>query len=265
MRSDMPDPPRGLRAFQGAFAAALLEAKPTVPALVSRVSEADAIRRFGIYRNNVNASLSAALAARFPVVERLVGEDFFRAMALVFIEHHPPRSPVMSAYGAELPEFVERFEPAAALPYLGDVACLEWARAVAYNAADDRPADIAKLSSISPERLHDARLTFHASARVVASDYPIVSIWRTNTHDDIVREIGPELPGEAALVSRPALDVLVTQLPRGTALLIARLAEGDTLGAATQDATADDPELALSDALALMFGAGAIIHVEGGQ
>lgn len=264
MRNDTPVPSRNLLASQGAFAAALLDAEPRIPAAIPNAGGTDAARRFSIYRNNVNASLSAALAARFPVVERLVGEDFFRATALQFIERHPPRSPVLSTYGALFPDFLDCFEPVAALPYLGDVARLEWARTVAYHAADDRAIDIASLSALPVDRLPDVRMTFHASARVVASDYPIVSIWRTNTHDDVVREIGPDLAAEAALVSRPALDVLVTPLPLGAARLIASLAEGNALGTAAQDATESDPELNLSDALALLFGAGAIIHVEGG-
>jgi hypothetical protein len=264
MASDATHNPQDLRAFQGAFAAALLDARPRLPPLVSRASDADAARRFGIYRNNVTASLSAALAARFPVVGRLVGVDFFRAMALRFVEHHPPRSPVLSTYGVEFPDFLDRFEPAAALAYLSDVARLEWARAVAYHAADDRPLDITILSSIPSDRLHDVRLTLHAGAQVVVSEFPIVSIWRTNTYDDTVRAIGPDLPGEAALVSRPALDVLVTSLPQAAARLIAHLAAGDTLGAAAKVATEHDPEIDLSDALALLFGAGAVIDVEDG-
>jgi hypothetical protein len=263
MRADAPDPPRRLLAFQGAFAAALLDAEPRTPAAISNAGSPDAARRFGIYRNNVNASLSAALAGRFPVIERLVGEAFFRAMTLVFIERHPPRSPVLSAYGGQFPDFLDRFEPVAELPYLGDVARLEWARAIAFHAADDRPVNVASLSSMSPDGLQDARMAFHPSARVVASGFPIVSIWRTNTHDDLVREIRPDLGGEAALVSRPALDVLVTPLSRGAARLIERLAQGETLGAAAQIAIDDDPNLNFSDALALLFGVGAIIHVEG--
>ncbi len=263
MRSDPTVPPRNLLAFQGAFAAALLDAEPRIPAAISNAGGPDAARRFGIYHNNVNASLSAALAARFPVVERLVGEEFFRATALLFVERHPPRSPVLSKYGARFPDFLDRFEPVAALPYLGDVARLEWARAVAYHAADDHAINIASLSAMPADRLPDVRMTFHASTRVVASDYPIVSIWRTNTHDVVVRKIGPDPAAEAALVSRPALDVLVTPLPRGAARLIASLAEGSTLGTAAQDATENDPELNLSDALALLFDAGAVIQVEG--
>jgi hypothetical protein len=197
MKSESPAA-QELVAFQGVFARALFDAERRAPPSVERASEADAARRFAIYRNNVHASLSAALAARFPVVERLVGADFFRAMALHFVGRHPPRSPVLSTYGAAFPSFIDRFEPAAALPYVGDIARLEWARAVAYHAADDHPFDISTLLSMSPERLHDAILTFHPGTNVILSEYPIVSIWRTNTHDHVVCKIGPDLPAGVA-------------------------------------------------------------------
>jgi hypothetical protein len=263
MRSETPDVPRDLLAFQSEFAAALLATEPCLPQQVSRTGDHDAARRFGIYRNNVNASLSSALAACFPVVERLVGEEFFRAMALVFVARHPPRSPVLATYGAEFPMFLDRFEPVAALPYLSDVARLEWRRAVAHHAADVRAVDVSTMAAIPTDLLANARMIFHPGACVVASDFPIVSIWRTNTHDDVTSRIGADLPGEAALVSRPSLDVLVTPLSRGAARLIAILAAGGTLGAAAQVAAEDHPDLNLSDALALLFGAGAVIHVEG--
>jgi hypothetical protein len=263
MRSETPDVPRDLLAFQGEFTAALLATEPCLPQQVSRAGDRDVARRFGIYRNNVNASLSAALAACFPVVERLVGKEFFRAMALVFVARHPPRSPVLSTYGADFPMFLDGFEPVAALPYLSDVARIEWGRAVAYHAADVRAVDISTLAAIPAELLANARMIFHPAACVIASDYPIVSIWRTNTHDDVTSRIGADMPGEVALVSRPALDVLVTPLSRGAAQLIVILAAGGTLGEAAQVAADDHPDSNLSDALALLFGAGAVIHVEG--
>ena len=70
-------------------------------------------RRFGVYRNNVYSSLIDVLQARFPVVSRLVGEEFFRAMARVYVEQEPPRSAVLLRYGASFPDFVASFAPAA--------------------------------------------------------------------------------------------------------------------------------------------------------
>ena len=79
-------------------------------------------RRFAVYRNNVQHGLSVALATRFPVIERLVGADFFAATARVFAAQHPPETPVLQDWGEAFPTFLAGFEPAAELPYLADVA-----------------------------------------------------------------------------------------------------------------------------------------------
>src|SRR5690606_37406619 len=126
-----PAPP--LAALQRELGAAILAARAPIPAAVVAPSEAQRRKRFGVYRNNVHASLAAALSARFPVTERIVGEEFFRAMALVFVAHHPPATPVVAEYGAHFADFVERFEPAAEVAYLPDVVRLEWLRNVAYH------------------------------------------------------------------------------------------------------------------------------------
>ena len=73
---------------------------------------------------------------RYPVTRRLVGDDFFRAMARAFVAAQKPRSPVLIHYGADFPAFVEAFEPAREIPYLTDVARLENAWVEAYHAAE---------------------------------------------------------------------------------------------------------------------------------
>ncbi len=169
-------------------------------------------KRFRVYRNTMFASLINALRARYPVIERLTGEDFFEAAAGHFIEAHPPRSPVLIDYGEGFSDFLESFEPAGALPYLADVARLEWLRHRAYHAADRealRPSDLARAPS---DRVFALHFEFHPSAALIVSPYPIVSIWETNAHDAETRPIGADLAGEAALVVRPDYDVLVVRL-----------------------------------------------------
>lgn len=75
-------------------------------------------RRFAAYRNNVLVGVTDALAERFPVVLRLVGDEFFRATAGVHARTAPPRTPMLAEYGAGFPAFIEDFEPARELPYL---------------------------------------------------------------------------------------------------------------------------------------------------
>lgn len=236
----------GLAAIQHAFVQALLRPAPSRD------------RRVAVYRNNVHASLVAALAARFAVIQRLVGEEFFEAAAVVFIRRWPPSSPVLAEYGSAFADFLESFEPAAGLPYLGDVARLEWARNRAYHAADATTVTIDRLAGVPAERLDAVRLTMHPAAAIVTSPWPIVSIWATNTHDEETRRIGPDAPGEIALVTRPALDVFVEPLPPGADLLVAALRRDATLGDAASSALAGDEGFDLAGALSILFRAGAV-------
>jgi hypothetical protein len=213
-------------------------------------------KRFRVYRNTVFASLINALRARYPVIERLVGEDFFEAAAGHFIEAHPPRSPVLIEHGEGFSDFLESFEPAGALPYLADVARLEWLRHRAYHAADRealRPSDLARAHS---DRVFALKFEFHPSAAFVVSPYPIVSIWETNAHDAETRPIGPDLTGEAALVVRPDYEVHIVRLGEATHAFAAALALGTALGEAAGKAAEFDG-FKLAPALAKLITAGA--------
>lgn len=248
----------GLADLQHRFGQAVLQAPLSVPDGIRRDLGPTRERRFGIYRNNVKASLAAALAARFPVVERLVGEEFFTAMALVFIERHPPRSPVLAEYGANFANFLEGFDPTADLPYLPDIARLEWARLVAFHSADASPADIGLLTELPPEMLGSAQLGLHPAMAVIASPWPIVSIWTTNTHDETPQPPAADWTGETALVTRPHLEVFVHRLPQGADRLVAELAHEQALGAATEAASRAHADFDLATTLSMLFGAGAI-------
>ncbi len=263
----MPAQPdgNGLADLQHRFARAVLQAPLSVPDGIRPDVRPTRERRFGVYRNNVKASLTAALAARFPVVARLVGEEFFTAMALVFIERHPPRSPILAEYGAAFASFLEGFDPAADLPYLPDIARLEWARHVALHSADASAADIGRLAEVSPEALGSVRLGLHPAMAVIASPWPIVSVWTTNTHDAIPEAPPADWTGETALVTRPLLDVLIQRLPPGADRLVAALAQGIALGAAAEAASDAHERFDLAMALSTLFGAGAITTLSQGS
>lgn len=244
-----------LQQLQADFAAALFDpARPPPDGL--RAGDA---ARLAIYRNNVHAGLAAVLEARYPVIRRLVGDAFFRALALAFLRRQPPRSPVLARYGGGFARFLRQFEPVRTLPYLPDMAALEWARHRAHHAADAATAAIADLAAVPAARLATTRLAVHPAASAVASAYPIVALWRTNTHDENVRPLGPGLPGETALITRPGLDVLVTALPPGGAALLSALRRGAPLAAAAQ---AIEPQTDLPRLLATLFDTGAIAGID---
>jgi hypothetical protein len=237
--------------IQHEFAAALLDADRPVPRAVTAHTSLSPVRRFGVYRNNVVVSLVNALRARFPVVERIVGEEFFAAMARLFVTANPPRSPVLHLYGDDLPEFIETFPPAADLTYLADVARLEVARTRAFHAADVPPADPREWARLGPERLIRCRFALHPSMQIVCSRHPIITIWAMNSGEAELRPINDDGP-EDALVVRPQHDVLMHRLPPGGASFLQALAAGRSLGEAAESAAAHCGEF---DVAANLLGA----------
>ncbi|HLP70465.1 MAG TPA: DNA-binding domain-containing protein [Rhizobium sp.] len=239
--SDDPAPPQGLTAWNGT---------PD--------------RRFGVYRNNVMVGLTAALQGRFPVVERLVGPDFFAAMARAFIVTHPPMSPLLLAYGDALPAFLEGFEPAASLSYLADVARLEIARSRAYHAADAAPLDPAELAAIPPESLASLRFRPHPSLAILRSSHPVVTIWAMNAGEADPTPIG-DWSGEDAAVVRPEMFVEARRLPPGGAVFLQSLADGLPLGEAAVRALEENNDFDLSTNLAGMLDAGLFTALEASE
>jgi hypothetical protein len=157
--------------------------------------------------------LIEGLRDAYPVVCRIVGDEFFRAMAGVFARTHPPRSPVMLEYGGGFAEFIATYPPASGLPYLPDVARLERAWVESYHAPDAQP--LASLPSADGVK---ARL--HPAARLVRSPFPILAIWQANQHDDpLPLELSPN--GDNVLVTRPAAEVQACRIADEAAAAVA--------------------------------------------
>lgn len=239
---------------QALFAEALLDPEAAVPAGLVDPEGRPAPRRFAVYRNNVAGSLTRALEAGFPTVRALVGDEFFAAMALVYLRAHPPRSRMLMLYGAEFPEFLAAFPPVSHLGYLPDVARLELALRDSYHAADSAPLPEAAFKRLIATDIAGLRLELAPSLRILRSAWPIVSIWAAH------HEAGPApRPGsEDALILRPEFDPRPHRLPVGGAAFVANLLSGQTLG---ESLDAAEGQVDLATLLGLLIAGRAIIGV----
>lgn len=248
-----------------AFADSLLSTTTPCPPGLTTWNQSDPARRFAVYRNNVMVSLIDALADTCPVIQALVGKEFFRAMAAVFARDNPPHSPVMAHYGTGFADFIERFPAAAGLPYLGDVARLEMLRVRAYHAADATaiaPDEISRLLA-DPERLPKARFTLQPSLGILTSPHATVSLWAAHQEEDVglaLARVDTARP-ESALVVRVGLDVEITRITTGAAIFILGLKEGLGLGAAGEHALKADGDFDMADALGLLLRSDAITGI----
>jgi hypothetical protein len=206
--------------------------------------------------------LVTVLAARFPVVQRLVGEDFFRTMARAYVTQEPPRAPVLRQLGATFPAFIDGFASAAAISYLGDVARLELARSRAGHAADTAPVSACELAAVAPAELVDMRVMLHPSVSVVASRHPIVSIWEAHRDPDAIVPV-QSWTAETALVARPFYSVDAWRLPSGGGAFLTALARGLTIAEAAQAASAADGMFDLAANLVVLFEARVVVEMHG--
>lgn len=251
---------------QTTFAHALLHPELPCPSDLTTWNGSDPEIRFAVYRNNVMVSLVDALASSYPVVQMLVGEEFFRAMAREFAQTNPPQSKVMAYYGRDFAAFLSSFPPAASVPYLADVARLEMARVLACHAADVDPIEAETLHAAlaAPTQLPSLRLVLHPSVQVIASEFAVFSLWAAHQGAWCISSVDPDR-AQAALVFRNGLDVQTLALDSGAAALFNALQTAQTLMEATKAASRVDPGFDLSRSLALLIRWQLITHVTTGD
>lgn len=238
-----------LRDLQAGFAAAVFEDDHGRFAVEVRAGRFSGERLLQIYRHNSFASLTRALEAVYPVVARLVGDGFFRYAADRYIRQYPSTSGNLHDFGDQFAAFLEAFEPAATLPYLADVARLEWAWHNAFHAAGHAALSLEQLATV-PATLHD-RLVFalHPAARLLVSDYPILAIWQANQPDADEQEIDLAAGGVRLLVLRRGLDIEFKTLGVGEYQLLRACADGRRFAAACAAALAAEPDFDLPGTL----------------
>lgn len=254
----MPAVP-SLSELQHDFLAQVLAPDGDLPGLI-RPNGLTSAARLGVYRNNTFTGLGKHLRAVYPVVERLVGEPFFRYAAREYIRRYPSHSGDIGDYGTELPDFLAQFEPTRALSYLPDVARLELARHRAWRAADHDPLDLAALGRVAPEDYETLRFTLHPSVRLLESRYPVLRIWQVNQPDFAGDQTVDLNAGSCRLlVCRSGLDVRQQSLTNGEFVLLQTLVTGLDFGSACECALEADPDCNLGATLQRLVAGGMVV------
>lgn len=137
----------------------------------------------GIYANTVRCNFNESLIAGFPVIRRLVGEDYFRQVAHGFHARHPSLSGDLQFAGAMFAQYLAQAHVADDYRYLGEVARLEWLIQETLLAGDHAPFDLEKLQSAAAATYDQLAFRLHPSVRLFASEFPCVAIWEANVGD----------------------------------------------------------------------------------
>jgi len=241
---------RSLRELQEGFARGLISgvSERSMPGI--RADGLSPLQRLGFYRTNMISNYLAGLRATYRCVENLVGPACFAYYAEQFIHETPSRSGDLNGYGRELADFLARAPIAAQLPYLADVARLEWLLDEVFYEADHPALDLERLALVAAERYPDLRFKLNPACRLLSSAYPIQQIWQVSR---------PEYSGEPSvtfdagrdhvLVRRAGFDPVVESVSAAEFVWLRALRDGETLGAACIAAQAAHSQLDVSACL----------------
>jgi hypothetical protein len=230
-----------LRERQTRFATALLEGGE------------DAGERFAIYRNTVLSNYRNALGATFVVVKQLVGAAFFNAAVDAYALAVPSAGGDLNVYGSDFPDFLTSYPHARDLPYLPDVARLEWAVDAAGRAAEAAGSPeslLAALAKVPAEQVIAQRFTLDPSCRFLRSTYPVLRIWQVH-QPGFVGDVAVsfDVTADHLVVRRESGSVSIERLAPGDHALLRTLNDGGDLTAALDAAVAAEPEFDLGTAL----------------
>ena len=237
-----------LRELQIGFAAALFDDDGARPPFAT-VPDALVVERMAVYRRALFANYRNALGASFPVVSKLVGAA---------------TSGDLNVYGDAFAAFLETYPHAAGLPYLADVARLEWAQDEANRAADaDHLPErvLAALALVAPERLPATRLPLAPSCRLVASRFPILRIWQANQEGYGDARVTFDETADMLLIRRELAGVTIERVASAEFAWLEALASGAPLGAALESAQDTGVPFDLATALRSRIGDGTIAGV----
>jgi uncharacterized protein len=219
-----------LASDQDVVAQALLDAGVAEPAAQLVKGDAATVR-LGIYRGNLSANWEKGLAAAYPMVRQLVGDDFFGGLARAYGKAWPSQDPDLNLFGARFAGFLDGFEHVARYPYLPDMARLEWALHSSYYAPDVPAVTAADLAGMAPERIEAMALPLHPASALLRSEWSVATLWQAHQPD------GPAFPAQMAqecfaLVARPKWQPQLVELAPAAFAALSACARGDTFGAA---------------------------------
>jgi hypothetical protein len=224
--------PRGVEA--GLAAAGFGRRRP-VTALVADQPPVPLRTRLAVYADAYFFRLLETLGQDFAAVKRAAGEALFQRLVAAYLRRHPSRSPFINDAGAAFPAFLARHPAARRLPFLADLAALEWAalRTLFIDRLPPPPPEA--LAALGPK----ARLRLDPTVRLLSTRWPVDVLWENRTRPTEEKERTAMRPkARRLLVWRDATWARVRPLEEGEFRVLEELAAGKTLERALRAAGA---------------------------
>ncbi len=207
-------------------------------------------RRLGIYQHSVSNGLCDALAGVFEVVKKLVGDEFFAHVAESYVREHPSTSGNVHDFGRTFPEYLETFLGLEALPYLPDVARLEWAYHGSFHSPVEKILNTEKLAQVPESKYDQLTLFLSPACYLLRSNFPVLRIWQVNQDDYEGDEIVDLAEGGVELaIVREGNQIAFHSLMPGTFAMLKAFSDGESFNHSCEAALKVDADCDVGKAL----------------
>ena len=201
-----------------------------------------------IYQNNLFTCLTKALHNTYPLIVKLVGEEFFPLAAKAYCREYPSRSNNLDDYGAYFGTFLAEYGPTRSLIYLPEVAEFEWACHDISFAMEHAPLSIEGLQKVTPELYDNLHLVLNPAIRVMKCNFPILRIIDL-CKDDVSEEINVDAGGDNLMISRKNNALSLVSLSNVDCQFLTAINDNYSLKEALEATLAIDPEFRLDEKL----------------
>lgn len=210
----------------------------------------EAALRMAVYQNNYAHSLREALKDSYPVVLRLIGVDFFHALAMEFIQSNPPQQASLQSYGLGFIKFISDHEQCQQLPFLADIAQIEYLYIQCFHGPEQEAINLNHLIAEREDDLPNVVFGAHPNVYLVSSDYPSLDIWYANLEDEVTEiNLDECVPSRILIYRNDELQVETVQLNDMAYTFCDKLVAGQSISEAWQnlqtalDSSLDDDDL----------------------
>lgn len=194
-------------------------------ALVMADANASAQRRLGVYAHAYRARLREVLGKDYRGLRALAGEDTFDAIAHDYVAATPSHHPNARWYGARLGAFLRDDPHWRAQPQFADMAALDWAFGLAFDARDANAVTFDDLAAVAPQDWPTLRFALHPALQRLSFAYNVAAIRRALDRGEALPALEKFDAPQAHAVWRNGFNIRHRRLSDEEAALLARIAD----------------------------------------
>lgn len=189
------------------------------------------VENFSIYRNNIRSALISTLQETYPLIVKLLGEDFFKVACREYIAQYPSRSSNLNDYGEYFSHFLAHYPPVKNLIYLVEVAEFEWICHRLYFAADHSGFDVSRLRPLVKDQYENIHFSLHPALVVKKFHYPMLDIIDLCNHRSD-KEVDITQGSINLIIARRDFEIKLIPIADADFQFLNAIQEGATLGQA---------------------------------